>query len=878
MRGTWLGLLTVAALSLLAMPALAQSVLAPGQKANQIQITIGNPSTVTTLTGVRVRQDNAPRTITIDSISPSTAILEPGRSETFTVVFSVRDDAKAGDAERVSLNLQADQAVSFEIPQPAFEVRIAAASPDQRATDIEARLAELRRLRDELDAAAASVSAEKDEAESARDLAATAAQDLSETTFDGAATQACADRVVSSNQLSAAATRVEQSEALVDQAVRGAEAIAPGCDTRASAERIHELLDRAHMLTVEIGAETERMKADRDALPFTGGDLERVDALLEIARNAATQAEAAAARAEPKLTLAAQTEDRLQAAKPMVDVAIADAKQAGHPEADTWQTVADAALASLPEPAAAFSAAGSAASQAAKERDRAETAAAEIRKALACSAGKDIDAFILRAEKAHTGALIHLGASDPLRTRAAECLARNPVPTPPPPTPAAPGIAITNLSISSPSGNAPIRGNPVGIAISFDTNFDGMVSIHCKRGSDGHDGGTILLLGVNPGTNQTDCLFPAMPLQGHPQNDTISVSIDDGDKAKDSRLGRFAWQEGDEFFGMTVVDAKTGAHSPYRVGGSLRITTQFGLDSFGTGKRTLRYFANDMPFATESLTEKAGASFNHNTVLKVTRELRGKVTLRAVLIHPDGSQREGKQVIRTIDVEDQIVGASVTTGQGSPANRVMATTRVFVPVQIELGEELEGTRTLELSSGRGRKLGRQTWTSKGGKTVSRAFMIDTTGMTPGRYTLKIKLTDPNGNRDRTVRRFVVTEPPLNPPTRRTGGLTDRVCTGETIQIALRDHGSADGDIVSLGIGGRIVAAGRNLNSCHPGACVVHSFQLAPGERTSLSVFAHNTGSAGPNTAELTTSGGCTPETQPWNLQTGESGAIWISRP
>ncbi|MCP3986611.1 MAG: hypothetical protein GY723_19680 [bacterium] len=857
---------------------MAQTTLFPGQTGNQIEVTIGNDVGTTTLTGVRILVPDAPRYITIDSITPNGVILEPGRSETFTIVFSVDAAAPAGSAETIALRLQADQAVSFDIPVPTFDVAIGAASPDASGADLTARVERLEALRAQLDSAADGVRSAATEASLARGRVDDAAADLAGTTFDRAAAQAdCASAVGRSTRLTAAATRMERTEGLVDTAVRGAEAIAASCSSADSAARIDELLDNAHSLTVEMGLELESMRSDAKGLGEDHPERARIELLIDVARRAATEAQAASGRGEPLLTTASELLQSLQAEKALFDAAATQAQAL--PETPALVARANAATAGLPDPSAEFLAGQQAAAQAQARLAEAETAAQALLDALVCDVGKDAAALLARAENAHTGALIHLGASDPLRTRAAECLAANPPPAPPAP-PKTPLLAITNFVVSGASGGAPVEGNAVVASIDFDAAFDGMVAITCRRGHDGHDGGGIQLLGVKPGSNHVDCLFPEMPLKGHPFGDSILVTISDGDQANDSRTARFSWQKGDAFVAISVVDSGSGKHGPkFRVGSQLMITTQWGLNDFGTGNRTIRYLANGTPFAEEGVSGKAGATFSHTANLSVTRKLRGKLEIRAQLFHPDGSKREGSEVVRTVDVRDQIIAVSVTTGQGNPVNRVPQSTQVFVPVVVELGEDLEGSRTLELSNNKGALLGRQSFSSKGGETVNRAFMVDTSGLSPGRYALSIRLTDPNGKRDRKVREFHIQEPPLMPAPRNTGGLDDRVCTGDAIQVSLRDHGAADGDIVSLGVGGQIAVTGRNLNDgCHPNDCFVHSFNLKPGERTTISVYAHNTGTSGPNTAELITMGGCTPDRQPWRLDTGESGAIWVSRP
>ena len=444
----------------------------------------------------------------------------------------------------------------------------------------------------------------------------------------------------------------------------------------------------------------------------------------------------------------------------------------------------------------------------------------------------------------------------------------------------APALTITSVVIAGATGSAPIEGNALVGSVVFDANFDGMAAVKCRRQSDGHDGGGLQLIGVSSGSNSVDCLFPAMSRTGHPVNDQVFFEVSDGDKASDSRTGLFAWQRGDTFGGMNVSDAKSGKSAgPFRIGATLEVATQWALQTFGATSRDILYLANGVEFHRETVTTGTSANLAHGPVsLALNPKLRGRVRLEVRLFHPDGSRQIGETTVRTIDVKDKIVAAAVTTGQaGSVVNGVPATQTVFVPVTIELGEDLEGTRRLVLTRDDGAVLGRDAFQSKGGTTANRAFSFDTRGWTIGRHTLSVRLVDPGGNKDRELIDFRVKEPALMPAARRTGGLPDQICQDGHIHIRVYDYASKDDDIISVAVDGVTVAT-LNLNQCKSAPCMVHELQLPPGGRSSLAVFAHNEGSSPPNTAQLQVDGACNPGGGKWRLKTGESAAIFISRP
>jgi hypothetical protein len=437
---------------------------------------------------------------------------------------------------------------------------------------------------------------------------------------------------------------------------------------------------------------------------------------------------------------------------------------------------------------------------------------------------------------------------------------------------------ILNAVVSGATGGPPVRGNPVVVnAVIRVGAYDGLAAWECRRSSDGHYGPGVQITSVSAGAQiPVRCEFPELPLEGHPFGDAITITVGDGGDVTESLNAPFSWQDSDTFAGLAFEDTRSGGGGQrFDVGAQVRATSSWRIDPHGGSSRVIRYIVGGQIFHEEPVAVTPGSVFSHNMpLLPITRSMKGSLEVRVLLVRDEGDRQVGAAELRIELPEDQILSATVLTGQGGS---IPAGATAFVPVQVQTAEGLEGARTLELQGRGGGSLGVLSFSSQGGEVVNQSFMIDTTGRDPGRYRLKVVLTDPGGNTDRTQFSFTIDEPPAQPPARRTGGLTDVVCREGNISVGVRDHGALDGDIISVALGNELVTSGLNLKGCG-GGCRLKNVTLAPGEALPLSVLAHNTGSVGPNTAELSVQGSCTPTTQQWNLQTNQSAAIWIQRP
>lgn len=109
---------------------------------------------------------------------------------------------------------------------------------------------------------------------------------------------------------------------------------------------------------------------------------------------------------------------------------------------------------------------------------------------------------------------------------------------------------------------------------------------------------------------------------------------------------------------------------------------------------------------------------------------------------------------------------------------------------------------------------------------------------------------------------------------RPGGLQDVTVDSRTVQLEIWDHGTIDGDVVTLTLNGAPLLSGATLAD-RPYRMTV---QLRPGPNR-LEVFAHNEGSSSPNTAALKLSNVIQgPGQQQYSLTTNSTGYFDIVAP
>jgi hypothetical protein len=169
---------------------------------------------------------------------------------------------------------------------------------------------------------------------------------------------------------------------------------------------------------------------------------------------------------------------------------------------------------------------------------------------------------------------------------------------------------------------------------------------------------------------------------------------------------------------------------------------------------------------------------------------------------------------------------------------------------------------------------------KAEETTAKAFQINSGKLKPGNHTFILLLSNQNGRQDREVVRVKLQKDTT--PQQGTGGLQNVTCSGDTVNIKVWDHGTQDGDVVSVSLGGAPVLSDFDLNSCggkEPGVlpCAFMNLPFPAGTQVAVTIRALNEGSVSPNTASLKVEGGCTPEVQQWGLKTGDTASIFISR-
>lgn len=109
--------------------------------------------------------------------------------------------------------------------------------------------------------------------------------------------------------------------------------------------------------------------------------------------------------------------------------------------------------------------------------------------------------------------------------------------------------------------------------------------------------------------------------------------------------------------------------------------------------------------------------------------------------------------------------------------------------------------------------------------------------------------------------------------KREGGLQDVTVDSRNVRMKIWDHGSEDGDIVSIHLNGAQVGAGKITK-----AGGIINLNLVSGENK-LVVKAHNEGSSSPNTAAIQLTNVVKgPASQSYNLKTGREGYFYIVAP
>lgn len=400
------------------------------------------------------------------------------------------------------------------------------------------------------------------------------------------------------------------------------------------------------------------------------------------------------------------------------------------------------------------------------------------------------------------------------------------------------------------------------------------LSLNWMRKSDRAGEGELEVISVKNDTSYpVSKAFGSVPKNLQSKHDTLYLTVSDGgtppqgDKAELD----FEWQEaGDEF-----VKIKTPLRA--KKGDQVEITSVWTIaEEMGT-VREIAYSANGAEFFRSPVDVPEGKRFTHPVVLDTTPVKAGNPTITAALINLDPPlTASGSKRFKLEEDKDQIVRTAALTANNQ-SEAIEPDSGVNIWAQVRAGQERDGLRTLTA------RFRGQTPSSafelKGGEKIDQPLSIDTSGLRPSSYSVRLKLFGPEGElEDTEVVRFII-QKKKDPDD---SGLEDVYCSSSTINIKFWDHGAQDNDKVRIRIG-KDWDKTVNLNACggpdEPagGGCVQYNLPLGKGGIATIRVEALNVGDIPPNTASLKIEGGCTPTLQHWNMQTGGIGKVTIRR-
>ncbi len=445
-------------------------------------------------------------------------------------------------------------------------------------------------------------------------------------------------------------------------------------------------------------------------------------------------------------------------------------------------------------------------------------------------------------------------------------------------------VSINNLALSLGAGiSKPVHGQPLEVKGAVKVNnYEGPLALTWKRYSD--DNSDIQFKGsVAKGENfTTTYTFPPVVENLRVKDDVIELEVSDGADRQVRKLFPFSWLFGDEFKGFTFVSENTRkGGTSFNLGETIKVTSSWKIvKDMGSG-RTIVYSVAGTEFAREDVSVPEGRNWQHTTSLDTKQQQAGRLTVKAELVNLDPAVNSPGSVKLTLkEGEDEIISAGAAAAAGSQAGGKNFTQgdQVYLNAVVKAAEGKDGLRTLTLQY-RSKTVLTENFDMESGERINKSFMINTGKLKTGRHVFTLTLLNDNGRQDRKILRFLVDE---DKSQQGGGGLQNVDCTGNSITLKVWDHGAQDGDIITLSLGGRNVLSGFNMNACggsEPSGppCAFSGLPFPSGSKVQVSIYAHNEGTSSPNTASLKVEGGCTPELQNWNLSTGESASIFISR-
>jgi hypothetical protein len=379
--------------------------------------------------------------------------------------------------------------------------------------------------------------------------------------------------------------------------------------------------------------------------------------------------------------------------------------------------------------------------------------------------------------------------------------------------------------------------------------------------------------------------FGPVPKAKQQKQDRVSLEISDGANLSVSKHVNFEWKTGDEFSHFVIrhgATSKMGGR--FQRGESILIQSNWEIAKGGGENRSIRYLINGGMVSEAKAVVQDGGQWSDEITYdsKLLAAGAKKLVISAELSNPKTKTVAiGSKTIPLKEGKDELIGVGVSGGQGGRVEQVTHGDTVTLTATVKAVEGLDGERSVSVGS-LGRLSSQKTITLQGGETGRVDFDLNTSRLkipknkAEKQFSFLFKLFNENGKQDWKYARLLVKK--KQQQNTQTGGMQNVYCQSPNVVLKVWDHGSQDGDIISLRLGTDVVLSGFNLNGCggkepQGGGCV-RPRQLKGG-RMAVSVYAHNEGSSSPNTASLKVEGGCTPEKQSWGLKTGETANIWV---
>ncbi len=464
------------------------------------------------------------------------------------------------------------------------------------------------------------------------------------------------------------------------------------------------------------------------------------------------------------------------------------------------------------------------------------------------------------------------------------------------------GSGRVPMQVTSPDGKGkPVMGEPMSATAKITIGqYEGPLPIiEWKRFSDNHIEKQFKNHVTKRQVFNLSVAMPAVPKNMRTKDDVLELYISDGIDHEVRKTVAFTWETGDEFLKpfqyTSIKKGKRG--TKFVIGEKISIQGTWKIAKDNGKKRTLVYYAGGSEFFREDIIVPKGQRFTHSAILDTLGLKKGLLEIKADMINSEHKLiATGIGKIHMVEPKDVILAAGAGASSGTVGNRGKFTqgNKVYVTGVVQAAEGKDGLRTLQLKY-RGQVVLTEQMDMKGDEKLSRSFEINSDKLSAKNHVFALELYDDEFKRqDREIVRIRLAKKQKNQNSGTgQGGLQNVTCTGDTVSIKVWDHSSQDGDIVTLTLAGKPVLSYFNMGHVDkkkkiniPGCggaepfkrpCAFMNLPFPAGTKVAVSVTAHNTGTAGPNTAALKVDGDCTPEVQYWNLKTGETSSIFISR-